>query len=166
MESNVIQSTRKLFLQFKVLGEKAMEQVSEQDLFRQEHPETNSIAIIVKHLSGNMISRWTDFLTTDGEKPDRNRDAEFEQVDSTRKELMDCWEKGWSCLFAALDHLNENHLGQKIFIRNEPHTVSEAIYRQLTHYAYHVGQIVFSAKMYAQGDWISLSIPRKSSQHR
>ncbi len=163
MESNFLQSARRLFLYYKDLSEKAMAQVSDQDLFRQEHPATNSIAIIVKHLSGNMISRWTDFLTTDGEKPERKRDAEFEQFGSTRKELMECWEKGWSCLFAALDPLNENNLGQKILIRNEPHTVMEAIHRQLTHYAYHVGQIVLLAKMYRPDEWVSLSIPRGSS---
>ncbi len=140
-----------------------MEQVKDDQLFAQPNEESNSIAIIVKHLAGNMMSRWTDFLTTDGEKPWRNRDDEFVDEFKSREELMAFWEKGWNCLFHALEGLADHQLETIVYIRNEGHTVTEAINRQLCHYAYHVGQIVYVAKLLSNTDWKSLSIPRNKS---
>src|ERR1700692_3355158 len=131
---------------YKKLAERAMEQVSDAQLFAVLDGEMNSIAVIVKHLTGNMRSRWTDFLTTDGEKPDRNRDAEFEAPPATRAELLEMWERGWKLLFAALEPLTEADLTRTVTIRSEPHSVMQAINRQVAHYAHHVGQILFLAK--------------------
>mgnify|MGYP003493752380 FL=1 len=165
MEANVsyLESVKKQFLYYKMLGEKAFEQLEPEQLFVSVNENTNSIAVIVKHLSGNMLSRWTDFLTTDGEKEWRNRDDEFEDSIQTKEELMAFWNKGWDCFTNTLNSLETNHLSQIIYIRNEGHTVIEAINRQLAHYPYHIGQIVFYAKLLKSGEWNSLSIPKNKS---
>ncbi|MGL2986324.1 DUF1572 domain-containing protein [Flavobacterium sp. RSSA_27] len=166
MEQNAIylESVKKQFLYYKLLGEKAINQLTEEQLFLALNDDTNSIALIVKHLSGNMLSRWTDFLTTDGEKDFRNRDAEFENNWNTKDEVMAHWDKGWNCFLNSLESLQPEQLNTIIYIRNEGHTVMEAINRQLAHYPYHIGQIVFSAKQLKNGDWESLSIPKNKSQ--
>ena len=149
----------------KELADNALAQVTARDLFAVLDQESNSIAIIMKHLAGNMRSRWTGFLTSDGEKPDRNRDAEFEVADEdTKDSVLQRWEAGWRCVFDAITPLTPNDLSRTVFIRGEPHTVLEAIDRQMTHYAYHVGQIVLLAKHYAGDTWKSLSIPRGKSK--
>jgi hypothetical protein len=157
-----------LFRQYKGLAERAIEQCPDEALFIALDPESNSIAIIVKHMAGNMRSRWIDFLTTDGEKPNRDRDSEFEQPPRNRAELLAMWETGWKSVFDALDPLTDADLVRTVTIRTEPHSVMQAINRQIAHYAYHVGQIVFLAKHFtakATGGWNSLSVPRhKSSQ--
>ena len=158
-----LESTKRLFLYYKTLGEKAIEQLEPEQLFVSVNEDTNSIAIIVKHLSGNMISRWTDFLITDGEKEWRNRDGEFEETFKTKEELIQVWDKGWNCLFNTINSLTTEQLSQTIYIRNEGHTVMDAINRQLAHYPYHIGQIVFYAKMLKKSDWTSLSIPKNKS---
>ncbi|MEO8239184.1 MAG: DUF1572 family protein [Flavobacterium sp.] len=158
-----LESVKKQFLYYKMLGEKAMEQLEPEQLFVSVNEDTNSIAAIVKHISGNMLSRWTDFLTTDGEKEWRNRDAEFENDLQSKEEVILVWNKGWECLQKALDSLKPEQLSDIIYIRNEGHTVIEAINRQLAHYPYHVGQIVFYAKQLKKEDWDSLSIPRNKS---
>jgi hypothetical protein len=160
---NYLISAKKQFLYYKALGEKAIDQLEPEQLFQAANEESNSIATIVKHLHGNMLSRWTDFLTTDGEKSWRKRDEEFEDDDVDKTILMARWKEGWNCLFAALDALQPEQLSGIIYIRNEGHTVIDAINRQLAHYSYHVGQIVFAAKMLKNGEWQSLSIPRKKS---
>jgi hypothetical protein len=165
METNAayLESVRKQFLYYKTLGEKAMEQLEPEQLFVAVNEDTNSIAVIVKHLSGNMLSRWTNFLTTDGEKEWRHRDAEFENDLNTKEAVLATWNTGWDCLFDALNTLQPEQLSQIIYIRNEGHTVVEAINRQLAHYPYHVGQIVFYAKILKKSNWESLSIPRNKS---
>lgn len=165
MQNTYLVSVQKLFSYYKRLGEGAMKQLEKEKLFVRANEDSNSIAMIVQHLSGNMLSRWTDFLTSDGEKDWRNRDAEFEPVITTEEELYAAWEKGWECLFNALAPLNEQDLEKIVYIRNEGHTVLEAINRQLAHYSYHVGQIVFAAKMLATEEWKTLSIARNKSQH-
>ncbi|PYF71610.1 DUF1572 domain-containing protein [Pedobacter nutrimenti] len=164
MKNNYLESVRKQFEYYKLLGDKAMAQVPQEKLTWQFNQESNSIALIVKHLSGNMLSRWTDFLDSDGEKEWRNRDEEFEGPQTGKEELLYSWEKGWTCLFNALESLNEQDLDKLVYIRNMGHTVTEAINRQLAHYPYHVGQIVFLAKMLCTTDWVSLSIPRGNSK--
>ena len=154
----------KLFQYYKILGEKAIAQVPETALFWQANEDSNSIAMIVKHISGNMISRWTDFLTTDGEKSERDRDAEFENDVTTRTEVLELWERGWACLFFALENLKSTDLEKIIYIRNQVHTVLEAVNRQLAHYPHHVGQIVFIAKMKTEHAWQTLSIAKNKSQ--
>jgi Protein of unknown function (DUF1572) len=149
-----------VFRGYKKLAERAMEQVPEEHLFSTLDEEMNSIAIIVKHMAGNMRSRWTDFLTTDGEKPDRNRDGEFEQAPTNRPELMSMWETGWQCVFDAIEPLSDADLGRTVTIRGEPHSVMQAINRQIAHYADHIGQIVLLAKHFAGARWQSLTIPR------
>jgi len=161
--SSFLESARKLFVMYQQMGEKAMAQVADADLYWQANEDSNSIAIIVKHLWGNMLSRWTDFLTTDGEKPWRQRDEEFEQSESGRDQVMKHWNEGWECLHHALASLTDADLEKTVVIRNEEHTVTEAISRQLCHYASHVGQIVFIAKMRSAEAWKSLSIPRNKS---
>ncbi|RYU97489.1 DUF1572 domain-containing protein [Emticicia agri] len=161
--TDYLNSTRKQFEYYKLLGEKTFAQVSDEQLFWQYNEESNSIAMIVKHLCGNMLSRWTDFLTSDGEKAWRQRDTEFENDITTREELLAKWNAGWNCLFKALDTLTTDDLGKVIYIRNEGHSVIEAINRQLAHYPYHIGQIVFIGKMVLDNNWTSLSIPRKTS---
>ncbi|MEA9412117.1 DUF1572 family protein [Flavobacterium sp. PL02] len=160
-----LESVKKQFLYYKTLGEKSIAQLEPEQLLVTTNEDTNSIATIVKHLSGNMLSRWTDFLTTDGEKEWRNRDEEFENDFQSKEEIMTAWEKGWKCLFDALNDLQANQLSDIIYIRNEGHTVIEAINRQLAHYPYHVGQIVFYAKQLKNSSWESLSIPRKESKN-
>ena len=155
-----LDSAKTSFLYYKKLGEKAITQLQPQQLFVLPGEESNSIAMIVQHLSGNMISRWTDFLITDGEKEWRKRDEEFEAVLKTKEEVLQCWDAGWTCLFNTLNQLQPHQLMQLIYIRKEPHTVVEAINRQLAHYPYHVGQIIFYAKMLKQKDWENLSIPK------
>ena len=151
------------FRNYKKLAERAVVQVSDDEFFAAIDEESNSIAIIVKHIAGNLRSRWRDFLTTDGEKPDRNRDSEFEMSGDTRESLMESWEAGWQTLFESIEALTEEEFGRLITIRGELHTVVEAINRQLTHYAYHVGQIVFLAKHLRSSDWKTLSVPRNHS---
>jgi hypothetical protein len=163
MTSDYIDSVRKQFEYYKMLGEKTFEQVKDEKLFWQYNEESNSIATIVKHMWGNMLSRWTDFLTSDGEKEWRDRDAEFENNVTTREELLDKWDEGWKCLFHAINTLTNADLQKIVYIRNQGHTVMEAINRQLPHYAYHVGQLVFAGKMIAGKDWKSLTIPRGQS---
>jgi hypothetical protein len=149
---------------YKRLGERAIAQVPDESLVAAPDPDSNSIAIIVKHLAGNMRSRFTDFLTSDGEKLDRKRDTEFETPPKTRAELLAMWEAGWQHVFNALTPLTEAHLSQKVYIRSEAHSVTQAINRQLAHYAYHVGQIVYMAKHFAGANWNSLTIPRGKSE--
>ena len=165
MEATVsyLESVKKQFLYYKMLGEKAFGQLESEQLFVSLNENTNSIAVIVKHLSGNMLSRWTDFLTTDGEKEWRNRDDEFEDTIQTKEELIAFWNKGWDCFLTTLESLETIHLSQIIYIRNEGHTVIEAINRQLAHYPYHIGQIVFYAKLLKKNEWDSLSIPKNKS---
>jgi hypothetical protein len=163
MASEYIDSVKKQFEYYKMLGEKTIAQVPDDALFWQYNEASNSIAIIVKHLWGNMLSRWTDFLTTDGEKSTRNRDAEFENEITTRGALLQMWEEGWQCLFDALNGITDDDLNKVVYIRNVGHTVSEAINRQLAHYPYHIGQIVFIGKMVCDGQWQSLSIPKGDS---
>ena len=163
MTNDYLASVKKQFEYYKLLGDKTFSQLEDQNLFWQYNADSNSIATIVKHLCGNMRSRWTDFLTTDGEKEWRNRDAEFENDILTRQELLDTWEIGWDCLFNALNSLTEEDLQKEIYIRNQGHSVMEAINRQLAHYPYHVGQIVFIGKMACENNWNSLSIPKGHS---
>ncbi|SHM55817.1 DUF1572 family protein [Flavobacterium xinjiangense] len=163
INNQYLQSVNKQFLYYKAVGEKAMEQLEPPQLFFTVNEDTNSIATIVKHLSGNMLSRWTDFLTTDGEKEWRNRDSEFENDLKSKEEVLALWNKGWKCLFTALNQLRPEQLSEIIYIRNEGHSVIEAINRQLAHYPYHIGQIVFYAKQLKNSDWESLSIPKNKS---
>ncbi len=154
-----------LFRYYKRLAEGAIAQCPDEGLFASLDPESNPIASVVKHMSGNMRSRWSDFLTSDGEKPDRNRDSEFETPPKTRSQLMETWEAGWRILFEALESLTEADLTRTVTIRTEPHSVTQAINRQIAHYSYHVGQIVYLAKHFAGDHWKALTIPRsKSSQ--
>ena len=154
------------FAKYKLMAERAMDQVNENQLFSVPYDDGNSIGIIAKHLAGNMLSRWADFLTADGEKRDRNRDDEFEMDPSwDRKRLMAYWNQGWECLFEALATLEESDLENKVTIRGESHSVVRAISRQMTHYAYHVGQIVLLARYHAGPNWRSLSIPRGRSEN-
>ncbi|MEA5259260.1 DUF1572 domain-containing protein [Arcicella aquatica] len=162
MDNNYLDSAIKQFEYYKMLAEKTFSQVSDDKLFWQYNEESNSIAMIVNHLAGNMLSRWSDFLTTDGEKEWRNRDAEFENIILTKNELMTKWNEGWNCLFNTLNTLTNADLDTIIYIRNQGHTVQEAINRQLAHYPYHVGQIVYIGKM-ATDNWQSLSIPKGNS---
>lgn len=164
MTNDYLDSVRKQFEYYKILGDKTFSQVQDDQLFTQYNDDSNSIATIVKHLWGNMLSRWTDFLTSDGEKSFRDRDAEFENDIKSRQELLDKWNEGWTCLFNAINALTKNDLNKIIYIRNQGHTVTEAINRQLAHYSYHIGQIVFLGKMLAESGWTSLSIPKGGSQ--
>jgi hypothetical protein len=152
------------FRAYKKLAEKAVDQLQDAEYFAMLDEESNSVAVIMKHLAGNMLSRWTDFLHSDGEKPDRNRDLEFViDPQTSRADLMAYWQRGWQCLFAALEPLRPEDFDKKVLIRGEEHTIIQAIDRQMTHYAYHVGQIVFLAKHFRTTDWKSLSIPRNRS---
>ncbi len=163
MKNDYLESVIKQFEYYKMLGDKTFVQLKDEQLFWQYNEDSNSIAMIVKHLRGNMLSRWTDFLTSDGEKIWRNRDEEFINDILTRKELLEKWQEGWDCLFKALNSLGEEDLEKEIYIRNQGHSVTEAINRQLAHYPYHVGQIVFIGKMACGKDWNTLSIPRGKS---
>jgi hypothetical protein len=165
--TSYVQDSISLFHAYKKLGDGALAQCPDEGLFATLDPESNSIATIVKHLSGNMKSRWTDFLTTDGEKPERNRDTEFETPPQTRAELLALWVAGWEILFDALGTLTDADLGRTVKIRTERHSVMQAINRQMGHYAQHVGQIVYAAKHFTTiktGKWNSLSVPRGQSQ--
>jgi hypothetical protein len=164
MTNEYLSGVRKQFAYYKQLGDQTFEQLTDEQLFVQPASESNSIAIIVQHLCGNMLSRWTDFLHSDGEKEWRNRDAEFEATAVNRALLLQRWEEGWQCLFAALDSITDADLDRIIYIRNQGHTVVEAINRQLAHYPYHVGQIVFIGKWLRNNAWQNLSIPRGNSQ--
>jgi hypothetical protein len=164
MTNDYLDSVKKQFEYYQMLGEKTFLQLKDEDLFWQYNEDSNSIATIVKHLCGNMLSRWTDFLTSDGEKAFRNRDAEFENDLSTRVQLLQKWNEGWACLFNAINALTPEDLDKMVYIRNQGHTVLEAINRQLAHYSYHIGQIVFLGKMLAENNWTSLSIPKGNSQ--
>jgi len=150
-----------VFRQYKKLGEDAIAQVSDSELTAVLDGEMNSIALVMKHMAGNMRSRWTDFLTTDGEKPDRRRDTEFVEPPATREALMALWEDGWSRLWSAVEPLRDEDLSRTVTIRGEPHSVMQAIQRNITHCAYHVGQIVMLAKHFRSEQWRSLSVPRK-----
>ena len=157
-------SVIKQFQYYKTLGEKTFEQIPEDKLFWQPNKESNSIATIIKHLNGNMLSRWTHFLTSDGEKECRKRDKEFVNDIKTKRDLLSAWEEGWNCLFDTLQSLTNADLKKEIYIRNMGHTVSEAINRQLAHYPYHIGQIVFIGKIVQNEKWTSLSIPKGQSK--
>lgn len=165
MESvQYLKSARQQFEYYKLLGEKTFAQLPDHRLFTQINETSNSVATIVKHLHGNMVSRWTDFMTTDGEKSWRNRDAEFDNDISTREEMMQRWNEGWQCLFKSMDEINEQNFDTIIYIRNQGHSITDAINRQLCHYAYHIGQIVFAAKIFCDDAWSTLSIAKGKSQ--
>lgn len=165
MTNDYLSSAIKQLEYYKLLGEKTFDQLTESQLFWQYNQESNSIATIVKHLWGNMLSRWTDFLTSDGEKEWRNRDAEFTNDITTKAEMLEKWQQGWNCLFSTLNSLTMEDLTKEVFIRNQGHSVTEAINRQLAHYPYHIGQIVFIGKMLCDANWTSLSIPKEGSNH-
>ena len=159
-----LDDVRASFRAYKKLADKALAQLTDEEYFVTLDEESNSIAVIIKHLAGNMLSRWTDFLTTDGEKPDRNRDMEFVIEPQTSKaELLAYWEKGWDCVLNALDQLKPFDFDKQVMIRGEAHSIVQAINRQMTHYAYHIGQLVFLAKHFRSSNWQSLSIPRNRS---
>lgn len=161
--TSYIEESLTVFRLYKRMAEGAMAQLSDDQLFVTLDAESNSVALIVKHMAGNMRSRWTDFLTSDGEKPNRNRDTEFEDPPATREALMECWENGWKLVFAALEPLTDADLSRTITIRGEAHSVMQAINRQIAHYAQHIGQIVFLAKHLLGKKWKTLSIPRHKS---
>ena len=154
---------RQNFLDLKKLGDRTFAQLPDADFYAQPDRESNSIAVVIRHLHGNMASRFTDFLTTDGEKPGRNRDGEFESANQSRDELVERWETGWQIVMKALDSLDEADLLRTVLIRNQPLSVIEALNRQVSHYGYHVGQIVFLAKHRRAANWKTLSIPRAGS---
>lgn len=164
MQQNFIESVTKQFQYYKQLGDRTFAQLSDQELFWQYNEASNSISIIVNHLHGNMLSRWTDFLNADGEKEWRKRDQEFEDLIKNRAQLDEKWEAGWTCLFDALATINEDNFDQPVYIRNQGHTIVEAVNRQLAHYAYHVGQIVYTGRMIKGEEWTSLSIPKGKSK--
>jgi hypothetical protein len=152
------------FRDYKKLAERAFEQIDEADLFRTIDDESNSIAVNMKHMAGNMFSRWTDFLTTDGEKPNRERDMEFVMLpETTKADIVAYWERGWQCVFGAVEPLTADDLMRIVKIRRQDHTVVQAINRQIAHYAYHVGQIVYLAKHFKASDWQTLSVPKNKS---
>src|SRR6266404_357349 len=161
--TSYLEDSLTLFRYYKNLAERAMAQVTDEELLAVLDDEMNSIAVIVKHMAGNMRSRWTDFLTSDGEKPDRQRDAEFVDPPSTREALLAAWEEGWQCLLGTLEALSEQDLQRTVTIRGEAHSVMQAINRQVAHYSYHCGQIVFLAKHFKHNEWQSLSVPRRKS---
>ena len=159
--NNYLLNVQKLFHNYQLVGEKAIAQIRDEQINWRFNQESNSIATIVKHIAGNSISRWTDFLTSDGEKPWRDRDDEFEGIITSKDELKEIWDRGWECLYNAIDSLTEDDLLRIVYIRNEGHTVIEAINRSLAHIPYHVGQIVFIAKMLADQNWQTLTTPRR-----
>ena len=161
--TSYLEDSIELFRYYKKLADRAMEQVVDERLFVTLDAEANSIAIVVKHMAGNMRSRWIDFLTSDGEKPSRNRDSEFEEPATTRAALLEDWENGWACVFGALEPLTDEDLDRTVLIRGEAHSVMQAINRQVAHYAHHVGQIVLLAKHFAGAAWKPLTIPRRQS---
>ncbi len=159
-----LETVRKQFQYYQLLGEKCFDQLSDEQLFFIPAENSNSIAVIVNHLSGNMKSRWTDFLNSDGEKEWRHRDREFEQVIQNRSQLTKAWYEGWDCLFSAIDSITEEDYDRLVYIRKEGHTIQEALLRQHSHYAYHVGQIVFLGRLLKGNEWTSLSIPKNGSK--
>ncbi|ANY69500.1 hypothetical protein BBD42_25705 [Paenibacillus sp. BIHB 4019] len=159
-----LDSIKSQFHYYKKLAEKAMNQLEPEQLFVQPKEDVNSIGTIVKHMCGNILSRWTDFLTADGEKDWRDRDAEFENDWANKEELLASWDEAWACFFQAIDSLQPEQLSQIVYIRNEGHTVLEAINRQLAHYPYHIGQIVYAAKGLKEHEWNSLSVPKNGSK--
>lgn len=161
MENNLITDVIKQFNYYKTVGDKTIEQLSLEEMNYRANEESNSISIIVKHMVGNMMSRWTNFLTEDGEKEWRQRDQEFEATYTTKEELFEAWHNGWNCMFEAISPLTEDDLSLIVYIRHEQHSVAEAIFRQLAHYAYHIGQMTYVGKMLKGDQWISLSIPKK-----
>lgn len=165
---NYLADAKAMLRSYKKLAERAIAQLKDEELFKALDAESNSVAVVMKHMAGNMLSRWTDFLTSDGEKPDRNRDMEFViEPQTSAEEMTAYWERGWKCVFDALDGLRLEDFEKTVLIRGEEHTIVEAINRQLTHYAYHAGQIVFLAKHFRSTEWKSLSIPRnRSSQFK
>lgn len=164
MTKGYLDSVKAQFKHYKSIGEKTFDQLDDAELFWQYNEESNSVAMVVKHIWGNMMSRWTDFLTTDGEKEWRKRDEEFVDDIKTKDEMLDKWNQGWECLFSALDSITDDDLQSKtIYIRNEGHSITEAINRQLAHYPYHIGQLVFIGKM-ASTDWKSLTISKGNSK--
>ena len=163
MIDSTLKNTISVFDYYKTLGEKAMAQITDEALFHMPDEKSNSISVIVKHLHGNMLSRWTDFLTTDGEKEWRDRDSEFEETIETRDEVMKQWNEGWACVFSALNTLHPEDFDKTVYIRNMGQTVLEAIMRQMAHYAYHIGQIVYLARLFNEGDWKTLTIPKGGS---
>lgn len=163
MESRYISGIIKQFNYYKTVGDKTFEQLTFDEMNVQYNEDSNSISIIVKHMAGNMLSRWTNFLTEDGEKVWRQREQEFEASYTTREELITAWENGWKCLFDAINPLQDSDMERVVYIRNEGHTVAEAIFRQLGHYPYHIGQIAYIGKMLKGNDWKSLSIPKGGS---
>ena len=163
MKLEYLNNTKQQFIYYKQLGEKSIGQLKDEQLFLQLNENSNSISTIAKHLWGNMLSRWTEFLTTDGEKEWRDRDAEFKNDITTREDLLQKWNEGWQCLFNALDKISDDDLSKTIYIRNGGHTILEAINRQMAHYAYHIGQIVYAAKLLKEEEWNSLSIPKNAS---
>lgn len=165
ISTNFLESIHQLFRYYKSLGDKAMEQLSEDQFHQRANEASNTIAIIVKHISGNMLSRWTNFLESDGEKEWRHRESEFEDDLQTKADVLAAWNKGWDCLFYAIDPLTPDDLERIIYIRNEGHTVLEAIHRQLAHYSSHIGQIIYLAKSLKSDEWISLSIPKGQSKN-
>jgi hypothetical protein len=163
MTTSYLTSIVKQFEYYKSLGEKTFDQLTEANIHWQYNIESNSIAIITKHIVGNMLSRWSNFLTEDGEKTWRKRDQEFEDTYRNKEEMLTAWNEGWNCLFKAIKPLNNDQLEHIVYIRNQGHTVTEALNRQLAHYAYHVGQIVFLGKMLQDKNWKPLSIPKGNS---
>lgn len=163
-QKNYLSNAKFEFLRYKIMGEKTFDQLTDQEILWKYSDTDNSIALIVKHIVGNMLSRWTHFFTEDGEKTWRDRESEFEVPYTSKAEMMGHWKKGWNCLFDALESINSSNFETKIKIRNQDHTVVEAINRQLAHYASHVGQIVLLGKMIKGNDWISLSIPKGQSK--
>ncbi|WP_323789722.1 DUF1572 family protein [Psychroserpens sp.] len=166
MDHSYVTSIIKQFEYYKSLGDKTINQLSIEELKQEFIAESNSISIIVKHIVGNMLSRWINFLTEDGEKEWRDRDNEFKDTFKSKEEVLNYWNKGWNCLFEAIKPLTHKDLERIIYIRNQGHTVTEAINRQLAHYSYHIGQLVFLGKLLKGNDWVSLSIPKgKSSSY-
>jgi hypothetical protein len=161
--TSYLEDSLSLFRHYKKMAERAIAQVHDNELTLAIDEEANSIATVVKHMVGNMRSRWTDFLSSDGEKPNRNRDQEFVAPPASREELLRIWEEGWSCVFTALEPLTDADLGRRVTIRGEPHSVVQAVNRQIAHYAMHIGQIVLLAKHFRGSEWQSLSIPRNRS---
>ena len=163
MEDNYLKSAKQLFAYYKSLGENTFDQLRDEDFFWEADDKSNSIAVIIQHIAGNMLSRWTDFLTSDGEKEWRVREQEFERYLESREACLEKWEEGWFCLFKALDAVNGENIKDTIYIRAKGHSVVEAINRQLAHYAYHIGQIVFIGRQRSNA-WASLSIPKGESK--
>lgn len=164
MTSPIVDTTLSELRKVKRLADKAIAQLDDRQLWVRIDPEANSVGVLMRHMAGNMRSRWTEFLTSDGEKPDRNRDSEFVSPPGTREDLLNLWEKGWACVFRALEPLNDGDMTRTVTIRGEEMSVMQAINRQMTHYAYHVGQIVCLARHYARDAWQPLTIPKKRAE--